>query len=80
MSLWQFYSPGDDAIPEAAPEDNAESTPRNYVGTNLQEYGVDEGDIIKSDGNIIYYVSQYQLSRINKVYIHDDGSIKMLEP
>ncbi|HEY8405592.1 MAG TPA: beta-propeller domain-containing protein [Acholeplasma sp.] len=79
-SLWQFYSPGDDAIPEAAPEDNAESTPRNYVGTNLQEYGVDEGDIIKSDGNIIYYVSQYQLSRINKVYIHDDGSIKMLEP
>jgi uncharacterized secreted protein with C-terminal beta-propeller domain len=33
----------------------------DYSGTNVQVEGVDEGDIVKTDGNYIYVISGYEL-------------------
>lgn len=65
-------------IPES-PADGSSSA-RDFVNTNLQEIGVDEGDIIKTDGSYVYFVSQYQLSRVNRVFIQNDGTIESLDP
>ncbi|MCR3906376.1 MAG: beta-propeller domain-containing protein [Tenericutes bacterium] len=53
------------AVPEAV-EDEA-GVERDYIGTNVQVDGVDEGDIIKTDGNTIYYATRYQ----NRVRVFD---------
>lgn len=42
-------------------------TERDFIGTNNQVEGVEEGDIVKTDGNRIYYSSYYE----NKVYVID---------
>ncbi len=59
-------------------------TGRSYSGTNVQVEGVDEADIVKSDGNWIYALNQNN----NKVYIVSAegkdsevvGTIKLREP
>ena len=46
-----------DSAPAEDAESSMESTAANngdYSQTNLQEVGVDEGDIVKTDGNYIY--------------------------
>ncbi len=43
--------------PEGAAGDIAE---RDFIGTNNQVEGVEEADLIKTDGNMIYYASRYQ--------------------
>lgn len=60
-------------------EENASDVEGNYSTTNLQTQGVDESDIVKTDGKYIYTVSQ------NKVLITDirgealelEGEIKL---
>ncbi len=49
----------DSAMPESAPEaDSSTSTAnKNFGTTNRQEQDVDEGDIIKTDGNYLYVVT-----------------------
>lgn len=46
----------DDSPPVAAPEagSDADNAPDDYTETNVQEAGVDEPDIIKTDGKFIY--------------------------
>jgi hypothetical protein len=43
----------------------AEVTSVEMYGTNIQEVGVDEGDLYKSDGNFIYHVTGNQLSIVD---------------
>ena len=40
---------------------------RDYVDTNVQVAGVDEGDIVKTDGYQIYYAPRYQ----NRVHVFE---------
>lgn len=47
-------------MPEATSDSQKSSTERDYIKTNVQVEGVDEGDIIKTDGYQIYYASRYQ--------------------
>lgn len=51
--------------PEAIGDQNGAE--RDYIGTNVQVDGVDEGDIVKTDGYDIYYATRYQ----NRVRIFD---------
>ncbi len=72
-----FFGSGmlEDAI--MAPEDGMDgnSVERDYIGTNVQVEGVDEADIVKTDGNTIYYAARYY----NEVRILDvnlDGTVE----
>lgn len=58
-----------DSLESAADQKTAT---RDYIGTNVQVEGVDEGDIIKTDGNQIYYASRYQ-NKIQVITVGDDG-------
>ncbi|MBA4347428.1 MAG: hypothetical protein C0413_01045, partial [Clostridiales bacterium] len=46
----------------AAPSASMDSTGVDYSGTNVQVKGVDEADIVKTDGSYIYYVAGNQLN------------------
>lgn len=59
----------------AAPGAVENSEPkRDFVGTNLQDDAVDESDIIKTDGNNIYYISQ-GTSKFTVFNVLEDHSI-----
>src|SRR5690606_29588366 len=53
---------------------------RDVVGTNLQEEGVDEADIVKTDGYHIYYVSGYQRSRVEHFLVNENGTVTRQAP
>jgi hypothetical protein len=42
------------AAPTAAPQVSGNTAADSYSSTNVQEQGVDEGDLVKNDGNYIY--------------------------
>lgn len=44
-----------------------EKPKRDYIGTNVQVEGVEEADIVKTDGNTIYYATRFT----NKIRIFD---------
>ena len=71
FSLFGIFRAGSDMIEDAdlAPENNEHST------TNVQVEGIDEGDIIKTDGNRIYYLRYNALTVIE---INEDGSMTTL--
>lgn len=72
-----WFQTGDMAVPEAGEAPNSESTgSRDYVDTNVQVSGVDEGDIIKTDGNEIYYVPQYT-NNLLVFTVGDEGEIDL---
>lgn len=48
----------------AQTSDKAQSNITDTTSTNIQEIGVDEADIIKHDGNNIFYLSNYNLPAI----------------
>jgi inhibitor of cysteine peptidase len=50
------FAPAPGAIPEAVPGGVVDST-SDYATTNIQVAGVDEADIVKTDGEYIYLVS-----------------------
>mgnify|MGYP000070736102 CR=1 FL=1 len=69
--------------PEAGMEDaldgaNGDESSRDFIDTNVQVEGVDEADIIKTDGNYIYYASRYY-SKINVVLVNEDYEVEVLE-
>lgn len=51
-----------DAAPEAPATNAANPGTPDYSGTNVQVKGVDEADIVKTDGSYIYYVAGNQLN------------------
>lgn len=55
--------------------DDQSSTPREYSETNIQVEGVDESDIVKTDGNYIYQLTDKKLV-ISKVYPIIDMAVK----
>lgn len=61
---------GVDAPQAEAGVDNQNKAERDYIGTNNQVEGIEEADIVKTDGNMIYYASRYQ----NKVRILSIGT------
>ncbi|MDI6453008.1 beta-propeller domain-containing protein [Peloplasma aerotolerans] len=58
--------------PEAIGDQGAAE--RDYIGTNVQVDGVDEGDIVKTDGYDIYYATRYQ-NRVRVFNIALNGDI-----
>ena len=55
-----------------------EKPKRDYIGTNVQVEGVEEADIVKTDGNTIYYATRFT----NKIRIFDisiDNKINVRE-
>lgn len=52
------------AAPAEAPVANGKA---DYSGTNVQVQGVDEADIVKTDGNYIYMLNQRQLSIVRAI-------------
>ncbi len=53
----------------AMAEDGSSNTIDDTTGTNTQESDVDEADILKHDGNHIFYLPQSYSSDGNKIYI-----------
>ena len=53
----------EDAEPEAGSDSNSssEESPSDFSETNVQEEGVDEMDMVKTDGSFIYYAQQNRL-------------------
>lgn len=49
------------AMPTAAMDSMAESSVKSYSDTNVQVEGIDEGDLIKTDGEYIYTISGQNL-------------------
>lgn len=57
-------SPGDMPIAAAAPAAASESAPvegEDFSGTNVQEQGIDEPDVVKTDGRRLYVVAGSEL-------------------
>ena len=57
----------DAAPPEAAAEDSGgvPAPSNDFSGTNVQEEGVDEPDIVKTDGDVVYAVAQGKLNAVD---------------
>ncbi len=53
----EVYSTAGDSLSAVAKASSAESAGVDYSGTNIQVEGVDEADIVKTDGKYIYMVS-----------------------
>jgi inhibitor of cysteine peptidase len=70
MSIFEFVMSGDGKAIQA-PE---ASTSTDYSGTNIQVEGVDEADVVKTDGEYIYYVQGTQIIII-KAYPTEEASI-----
>lgn len=67
-------------LPSAAPQDSgknsgAASSAQEYSATNVQVEGVDEADIVKTDGEYIYQVDNRRIV-ISKVYPADNMKIQ----
>ncbi len=60
-----------DLAQEESRKESASDTEKDYSETNVQVKGVDEADIVKTDGNYIYYVTN------EKVYIINSNSLKI---
>lgn len=73
-----------DSAPAEDAESSMESTAANngdYSQTNLQEVGVDEGDIVKTDGNYIYalYGSTVRIIKAEGENLEKISEISLLE-
>lgn len=67
-----------EGFPEAMLDDAADGDQsRDFIDTNAQVNGVSEADIIKTDGDYIYYASRY-FQKINVVFIDQDYEANVL--
>ncbi len=74
---WYYYAP-ESELESTAVDFDQSSESRDYIGTNEQVDGVSEADIIKTDGNYIYYASRYY-QQINVVFVNDDYEVEVLD-
>lgn len=75
-------------VDTAAPAGNATTSEGSYSKTNVQTVGIDEADIIKTDGKYIYYastdfhtISVYQVNqgeskKVSDIYVEGVGSLE----
>jgi inhibitor of cysteine peptidase len=61
-----------------APEADFQAAERDYIGTNVQVQGVDEADILKTDGNTFYYAARY-FNTIRVMDVALNGDVTVLE-
>jgi inhibitor of cysteine peptidase len=54
-----------DAGSIAPGDDNTESDGKGYSTTNLQEAGVDEADLVKTDGRYLYIAGEHQITVVS---------------
>lgn len=54
-------SPAEDSADSAEPESGTTGSGGDFSGTNVQVEGIDEGDVVKTDGEYIYVLSDYEL-------------------
>ncbi len=74
---WFDYGVKEDAQPESSlPPSSSARNDRDYIGTTTQVEGVDEGDVLKTDGYNIFYAPRYQ-NQIKVLSILDDGSAEL---
>ena len=64
---------------DAAPAQTAPVEGVDFSGTNVQEAGVDEADIIKTDGRRIYALSQGRLVVVDAATRQATGSVEIAE-
>lgn len=74
---WYYYVP-ESELESTADDFDQSSESRDYIGTNEQVDGVSEADIIKTDGNYIYYASRYY-QQINVVFVNEDYEVEVLD-
>lgn len=60
-------------------ESSGDQASRDVVGTNIQVDGVDESDIIKTDGFEIFYTPRYQSNRVYKYKVESNGDLTKLK-
>ena len=72
LLTFDMASSADGAIAEMAPQ--AGGAAKDYSGTNVQVEGVDEADVVKTDGEYIYYAKDDQVIII-KAYPAEDAGI-----
>jgi uncharacterized secreted protein with C-terminal beta-propeller domain len=71
-----FDGPG---VAESTGSSNTtENDSNSYVDTNSQVDGIKEGDIVKTDGNFIYYASRFQ-SSIKVMSVSSSDEISLLD-
>lgn len=58
---------GSSASSNETADDLKSNSSKDYGTTNIQEDGVDEGDIIKTDGNFLYVISSADKSKLSVV-------------
>ncbi len=58
---------GETAAPESARDESKQMASDDFSKTNVQVMGVDEGDVIKTDGEYIYYLRGKKLSVVKAV-------------
>lgn len=63
------------AVPPAKAK-SAGSSSSDYTQTNLQVEGVDEGDIVKTDGSYIYHCNESAFGSVVKIYRADGANTK----
>jgi len=73
----RYYSSpsAEDSANDDSPQPSVGSGSDDYTKTNVQVEGVDEGDIVKTDGNRIYSV---KYDRLKVVGILDNGQMELL--
>lgn len=62
--------------PEPAPEPSAEASDSRYSTTNIQVKDGDEADILKTDGEYIYMISNNTISFLRHVQLRSRNSLK----
>ncbi len=55
---------------------NAEDEQRDFIDTNIQVGGVDEADIVKTDGHTIYYTARFD-NQIRIIDVNNDGTVNI---
>src|SRR5690606_31688763 len=67
-------------LPPGVMPDTEESAQKSIVGTNNQVEGVEESDIVKTDGNLILYTPTYKQNKIYVFDVDELGLLKELDP
>ncbi len=71
-----FFNGGlEDALDSPEADGASQSSTRDFIGTNVQVDGVDEADIVKTDGNTIYYATRYY-NEVRIIDVNLDGTVE----
>lgn len=63
---------------EGAPNDSGDEGPSDYSDTNVQEEGVDEPDLVKTDGDYIYVAQRGELTIVDSWPPEDTAKVASL--